>query len=132
MREVKFPYGKGEVGLSIPERNVLSVLDGRLTPSVPLEEEFERAWKNPFRISDPAGVFNPGESVVFVVTDHTRSTPTREILPLIWERIEKGVSPEDATILVATGIHRPPRDDRRRRIGRPRGLRPRRGSSSGG
>jgi len=111
MREFDLPYGKGTVGLSIPDRNALPVLDGAMTPSVPLAEEFERAWENPIGIPDPASIFSLGEGVVFLVTDHTRSTATREILPLIWERIEGRVAPEDATILVATGIHRPPRDD---------------------
>ena len=111
MREFELPYGKGTVRLSVPERNIISVLEGRPTPSVSLKEEFERAWGNPIGMTDPAANFKPGDRTVFVVTDHTRPTPTREIFPLIWERIEERIAPEDATILVATGIHRPPRED---------------------
>jgi len=111
MREFQLPYGSGSVKFSIPAGNVLSVLEGERTPSPPLCDQFQRAWENPIGIPDPSSIFRPGEHTVFVVTDHTRPTPTREILPLIWERIEERIAPEDATILVATGIHRPPRDD---------------------
>ncbi len=105
------PYGRGSVGIEIPSANLVSVLEGRVTPSHPLPDLFSRAWEDPIGIPDPRSIFSPGEKTVFIVNDHTRPTPTGEILELIWERIEGRVSPEDVTILVATGIHRPPRDD---------------------
>ncbi len=43
-----------------------------------------------------------------IVTDHTRPTPTRELLPLVWERISPRVRREDVTLVVATGTHRAP------------------------
>lgn len=108
MADLQLPYGEKTVPLSIPERNLLGVVEGKKAPVIGLAEAFKRAWESPIGIDDPAEFFHPGESVVFVVTDHTRPTPTREIFPLIWERIRDRVWPEDVTLLVATGTHRSP------------------------
>jgi nickel-dependent lactate racemase len=57
-------------------------------------------------MEDPISLFRSGDSVAIVVTDHTRSTPTHALLPLLWEKLRTAVSAEDVTILVATGTHR--------------------------
>jgi nickel-dependent lactate racemase len=111
MADLQLPYGEKTVSLSIPERNLLSVLEGKEAPTVELVQEFDRAWRNPIGIDDPETVFHPGAKVVFAVTDHTRSTPTREVLPLIWGRISSRVRREDVTIIVATGTHRSPTEE---------------------
>ncbi len=51
---------------------------------------FAEAWAHPFGMSDPAASFRRGETVVVVVTDHTRKTPTRLVFPLLWERLKTG------------------------------------------
>ncbi len=111
MADLQLPYGEKTVPFSIPERNLLGVVEGKKAPVIGLAEAFKRAWESPIGIDDPAEVFHPGESVVLVVTDHTRSTPTREILPLIWERISSRVRRNDVTIIVATGTHRSPTEE---------------------
>lgn len=111
MTDLQLPYGYKTVPFSILERNLLSILEGKEAPTVELAQEFDRAWRNPIGIDTPAAAFHLGESVVFVVTDHTRSTPTREILPLIWERISSRVRRNDVTIIVATGTHRSPTEE---------------------
>jgi nickel-dependent lactate racemase len=108
--DLQLPYGEKKVLLSISEHNLLGVVEGKKAPTVELAQEFDRAWRNPIGIDDPAEFFHPGESVVFVVTDHTRPTPTRKIFPLIWERIRNRVRPDNVTIIVATGTHRSPTD----------------------
>ncbi len=51
----------------------------------------------------------PGEKTVFVVSDHTRKTAIDRILPIITERlISNGCSPDDWSVLIASGIHRHP------------------------
>ncbi len=111
MRHILLPYGRGERTVDLPEHNFVGILEGKEAPTVELVQEFDRAWRNPIGIDDPGTVFHPGESVVFAVTDHTRSTPTREILPLIWERIRDRVRPEDLMIIVARGTHRSPTEE---------------------
>jgi nickel-dependent lactate racemase len=111
MRHISLPYGREGRAVDLPEHNLIGVLEGKEAPTGELVQEFDRAWRNPIGINDPETVFHPGERVVFAVTDHTRSTPTREILPLIWGRIRNRVQPNDVTIIVATGIHRSPTEE---------------------
>ena len=108
MARVELPYGKKAVPIDVPDRNLMGVLRGKTPPTVNLEEAFNQAWRNPIGIDAPEGLIKPGEKVVFVVTDHTRPTPTRQIFSLVWERIREQVRPEDLTLLVGTGTHRAP------------------------
>jgi nickel-dependent lactate racemase len=111
MAIVELPYGTKTVRLDVPDGNLIGVLEGRAAPRVPLEVAFAQAWENPIGIDNPSAIVHRGEKVVFVVTDHTRPTPTRQILPMIWDRIRERVRPEDVTILIATGTHRAPTED---------------------
>lgn len=108
MARIKLPYGKSLVEIDVPEDNLAGILTGKHAPGQTIERAFEHAWKNPIGIENPAQLIRPGERVVFVVTDHTRSTPIREIFSLLWERIHTNVRPDDVVLIVATGTHRPP------------------------
>ncbi len=111
MARIELPYGKGTVLVDVPDRNLVGILEGSSPPELRLEEAFDEAWTHPIGIADPASLVKPGEKLVFVVTDHTRPTPTRTILPLIWERLRSHVRAEDVTVLVATGTHRRSSDE---------------------
>jgi len=54
-----------------------------------------------------------GKPIVFVVDDYTRpNIHTKILLPLMIEKIfSLGVAKEDFRVLIATGTHRPPRED---------------------
>jgi len=108
MSTIEIPYGKSFVTVDVPSENLIGVLEGVPTPAPSLTSAFAEAWEEPIGLDDPAGLLRPGESVVFVVTDHTRRTPTGDLLPLIWERVRSTVAAEDVTLLVATGTHRSP------------------------
>ncbi len=116
MVRMTLPYGDKAVTVDVPESELIDVLEGRDAAAVDFEAEFDRAWRNPIGISDPSLRFHPGEKVVVVVTDHTRSTPTKRLFPLLWERICSRVRPDDVTILVATGTHRAPTESELERI----------------
>ncbi len=107
---MRLPYGEGDIEVDVPDRNLIGVLEGKKVAVPDLAQEFARAWANPIGIDDPVAGFHPGETVVFIVTDHTRPTPSREILPLVWARISSRVRREDVTIVIATGTHRAPTD----------------------
>ena len=110
MQTFELAYGKGTVTIDVPSKNLDGVLEGKPTPRILLHQAFDEAWSNPIGIRHPAEIFKPGEHVVVVITDHTRPTPTREIFPLLWEKIRATVAKEDVTLLVATGTHRAPTD----------------------
>ncbi len=104
-------YGREAVRIDVPADVFGAVLEPKPAPEVPLWRAFEEAWSRPFGIGDPAEVFHPDERVVVVITDHTRATPTRDLLPLIWERIGDRVKTSDVTLLVGTGTHRASTDE---------------------
>ena len=116
MVSVRLPYGEDAIEIEIPDSRLIGILEGAEAPQVALEETFTAAWENPIGTPDPATILQAGEKVVLVVTDHTRPTPTRDLLPLIWGRINKRVRPEDVTILIATGTHRLPTEEELNRL----------------
>ncbi|MCX6093825.1 MAG: nickel-dependent lactate racemase [Candidatus Bipolaricaulota bacterium] len=103
-------YGRTTIPVDVPDRNLIGVLEPRSVPKVDLRDAFDAAWRSPRGLSDPLDRLVSGRSLALVVTDHTRSTPTKEILPLLWDRIRARVSASDVTIVVATGTHRAPTD----------------------
>ncbi|MEN6369453.1 MAG: nickel-dependent lactate racemase [Thermotogota bacterium] len=103
-------YGRTAIPVDVPDRNLIGVLEPRSAPKIDLCDAFDAAWRSPRGLSDPLTRLTPGASIVLVVTDHTRPTPTKEILPLLWERIRTRVSASNVTIVVATGTHRAPTD----------------------
>jgi nickel-dependent lactate racemase len=109
-------YGRATVSVNVPDANLLGTLKPRDMPAVDLPSAFSTAWNSPIGISDPAALLRSGGKTVFVITDHTRKTPTRLLFPLIWERIRGVVSPSDVTLLVATGTHRAPTEDELERM----------------
>ena len=54
----------------------------------------------------------PGDSVLIVASDATRATGSPQIMNLLVRRlIQNGIAPGDITIIFATGIHRPVRQE---------------------
>jgi len=111
MTTFELAYGRGTVTIDVPSKNLDGVFNGKPTLRIPLRQAFDEAWSRPIGMGDPFEALKPGESVVVVITDHTRPTPTREIFPLLWEKIRATVAKEDLTLLVATGTHRAPTDE---------------------
>jgi len=102
--------GRAVVPIDVPDENLIGTLDARPMERVDLPRAFAEAWGHPFGMRDPLAGFRRGESIVVVVTDHTRKTPTRLLFPLVWEQMQRCVAREDVTLLVATGTHRPSTD----------------------
>jgi len=101
--EIKFPYGKKEISLSIPKENVVGMVKGKeIKPSMPLDDLLKNALSHPLgtkKISEMNG-----KNVVVVVDDKTRPLPTKKILPHIFNEINED---KNITILFATGTHAP-------------------------
>ena len=107
---MKLKYGRGEVELTLPDKNILQVLNMKEEEvlSNP-EEKLKYLLKNP--ISSPSLrelIFQKkAQKILIIVNDITRSTPYKIILPsLLSELEESGVKKEDIIFIVATGIHR--------------------------
>lgn len=116
MAEFQLAYGQGKIAFQVPDGNLLSVVEPKSAPVVPLREAFAAAWESPIGIESPDAIFRPGERVAILVTDHTRAVPVRELLALLWERLNGVLRTQDMTVVVATGTHRAPREEELDRI----------------
>ena len=105
-------WGKEEIFLSVPDRNVLAVLEpSGGEPVADLAAEVARLVKHPTAGPSLEEIVaaNKAKTAAIIVNDMTRSTPTAEMLP---PRL--GVPSSGIAVVVATGTHRPMSDDETR------------------
>jgi nickel-dependent lactate racemase len=104
--EIDVQYGKVGVRMEIPFSDV-RVLRPRFLHGLPDERtEFERACRTPIESPPLKDLVNPGERVAVVIPDGTRALPSDRLLP--WLFAELGhVLPENFTVILGTGTHRP-------------------------
>lgn len=113
--KIHLGYGKAKVGLEIPDKNVIGILEP--TPSPILKDLFIETSR--LLYSPTAGfpldqkirailVEKKQCKVVVIINDLTRATPNEPLLtPLLDFLNEKGVPSCDISIVIATGTHRP-------------------------
>lgn len=79
----------------------------------------EDALANPIGTERLEALLSPGDSVVIIVDDITRPTPTVKLLPPILTRIAQAGIPDEAVLIfMALGTHRPMTgDELRRKLG---------------
>ena len=71
-------------------------------------EDIRKRILNPIGTPNLSVIAEGRKSVVIVVDDMTRTTPSSKILPCVFEELEKAdISEEQITILFALGAHRP-------------------------
>ncbi len=109
MVDVWLPYGKTEVCLRVPTRNMLGTIEPHEKPGVPdAKAEVERALNEPISSKKLREIVRPESRVAIVVDDATRLTPTSTFLPpLIDELHLAGARDENLTVIFACGAHKP-------------------------
>ena len=110
MVDVWLPYGKTDVCVRVPARNLIGSIEPKERPACPdAKAEVERALKDPTpkgarRLSEIA---LPESKVAIVVDDATRRTPTQTmLLPVLDELNLAGVKDENVTVIFGCGTHR--------------------------
>ncbi|MEO0076423.1 MAG: nickel-dependent lactate racemase [candidate division WOR-3 bacterium] len=98
--EVKLPYGNQEICLDVPEKNLLGILQLKPPTNRP-QIDVDQLNKS---LKDFLG---NSKSVLIIVNDYTRPTPTEKILSMI----EPEIVNYDFRMIVACGSHRAPTDD---------------------
>ncbi len=106
-----FKYGKQELTINIPDKNLLGILEpSGLDPIKDLDKEVRTLLEQPTAgpsLSKLIRMIKP-RKVAVIVNDLTRSTPTPELLPPVIEKLlGQGISREQIDIIIATGTHRP-------------------------
>jgi nickel-dependent lactate racemase len=109
MVEVEISYGKKNLTVQVPEKNLLDYACLPDVPGVANEAEaITRALKNPIEMESLEKLAAPGQKIAIIVDDITRPTPTHKFLAPIVEELESaGIKDEDITVVFATGSHRP-------------------------
>jgi nickel-dependent lactate racemase len=109
--KIPFKYGRGEIEISVPDHNVLGILEpaSTLPPADNLKEAVREVLASPTAGPSLETLVREKRprSVAIIVNDMTRSTPSDEVLPPILDELTRlGVAQEAVTIVVATGTHR--------------------------
>ncbi|MCZ7571523.1 MAG: nickel-dependent lactate racemase [Ardenticatenaceae bacterium] len=107
-RKLAIEYGNRTLPLRIPDQNVafdIAPREGAAAP--PAEAEVGRALAAPINSSPLAELVRPGQTVALIVDDHTRLTPSYQILPLLLDELNRGGIPDaQVTMIIASGTHR--------------------------
>lgn len=106
--EFKLKYGKGDVGLTLDDKNYAgTVLPNEIQADLKNEDEIRRSMANPIGSKRLKDIVKAGEKVVIITSDITRPMPSYRVLPIVIEELlEGGVSESDITIVLALGSHR--------------------------
>jgi len=100
--KVKLLYGEEHVEVRIRDENLMAVLRGSRPPDSQNEiGEVKLSLENPI-----AGGFRRGSKALLLVTDYTRPTPLKTMLPPIFDRLRR-LGYREFTVLVANGLHEP-------------------------
>ncbi|MGD6809195.1 MAG: nickel-dependent lactate racemase [Candidatus Bathyarchaeia archaeon] len=108
MVDVWLPYGKTDVCVRVPARNLLGSIDPAQKPGVPDPKvEIERAINEPIGTKRLSEIAKPESKVAIVVDDATRKNPNEiMILPILAELNAAGVKDENVTVIFGCGTHR--------------------------
>lgn len=108
MVDVWLPYGKTEVCVRVPARNILGSIEPKDNLEVPnAKAEIERALENPISSKRLSEIVKSEHKIALVVDDATRSTPSHLMIPPLLEELNvAGVKDENITIIFACGMHR--------------------------
>lgn len=118
MVDVWVPYGKTEICARVPTRNYLGNIEPKEKEGIKdPKAEITRALNEPIGTKPLREMVKPGNKVVIVVNDHTRSTPSSLIVPPLVDELNKaGVPDSDITIIVGCGTHRSPKPEEQKAL----------------
>lgn len=108
MVDVWLPYGKTDVCVRVPARNLLGTIEPKERQgAVDAKAEVEQALKEPIGSKRLSEIAKPESKVAIVVDDATRKVPSEVLLlPVLAELNAAGVKDENVTVIFGCGTHR--------------------------
>ncbi|MEM2098413.1 MAG: nickel-dependent lactate racemase [Candidatus Bathyarchaeia archaeon] len=108
MVDVWLPYGKTDVCVRVPARNLLGIIQPKEQYGVAdARAEVERSLREPIGTKRLVEIAKPEHKVAIVVDDATRDTPSSTmLLPVLTELNTAGVRDENITVIFGCGTHR--------------------------
>jgi lactate racemase len=102
---LRLDYGKNGLEVELPQERV-TVIEPVFRDALPDPgAALKAALRSPIGRPPLREMVQPGQKIAISVCDITRAQPRRETLTALFEEMP-GVSPDDVTILIATGTHR--------------------------
>ena len=108
MKTVAFPYGKEKLSYTFGGE-LCAVLEPSINEYAPEADGAElvrRAMADPIGSQKLSELAKGKRKVVIIASDHTRTVPSKLIIPPMLAEIRAGSPDADITILIATGCHR--------------------------
>ena len=108
MVDVWLPYGRTDVCVRVPARNLLGSIEPIERQGAPdAKAEVDRALKEPIASKRLSKIAKPESKVAIVVDDATRKAPSEVmLLPVLAELNAAGVKDENVTVIFGCGTHR--------------------------
>jgi len=105
--KIKIPYGKTEVYLNIPDKNLNEIISVSNSGQKNPDEDFiiKRALSNPVRSGRITELASNKRSACILVSDVTRPCPSFKFLPYIIDELNSG-GIHDIKVVFGLGIHR--------------------------
>lgn len=108
-QKIKIPYSRTHLEIEIPERNLIGVMESKVSefkPRFTQEEIVSQALDNPIGSQGIERLVKDKKNMVIITSDHTRPVPSKITLPILLRRIRNANPEIDISILIATGFHR--------------------------
>jgi lactate racemase len=107
MRSIR--YVDANILVDIPHTNLIfDIAPGEVRPAPDSWDLIRVSLTNPIGTPPLREMLRPGQSVVLIVDDNTRQTPTKQILPtIVGELNQAGIPNDDIRAVIASGTHRP-------------------------
>lgn len=108
MPDVTFAFGKTGLSVSVPPGHTYEVVESRSAPALDnVDSALELALDRPIAGPSLRDLAEGKRTAAIAVCDITRPAPNRVTLPPILRRLhEAGITKQNVTILIATGLHR--------------------------
>lgn len=107
MQRTELAYGHDSVSFAFDEDRYQILASQSLKEQPLTDVEIGAELDSPVESSSLEEILSPWESVLIVVSDATRATASAQIINLLVRRIiQSGISPQNISVIFATGIHR--------------------------
>ena len=110
---VQVPYGQDMLDLEVPDERLVGVyLPQPMEPSSDPDGLLRESIATAFEEQGLADKAEPGAKACIAVTDRTRSTPNKHIVPILLDQLNAlGVPDESITVISGGGMHAPDSPD---------------------
>jgi len=106
---MKIRYVDRDIELDIPDKNIIFDLSPKDVPPIAdIRQKLKEALATPIGTPPLPELVKPGQKVTLIIDDNTRITPTKQIVPVVLDELNKvGIPDNDIQAVIASGTHRP-------------------------